>query len=1466
MATSVSITPNILIGVVDLAFSISAPPSGASISRITTLTNEVGVGTSITETDHPIKDSSGATSTKVSLSSELAPAGKTLFAVLSIYFSNGDVVSSSPSILTPIGIPLAPSHSISFFTELDKGISMNLGSMYTRMGSSDGYSQITSAIVYISKVGGKLASDFRTINVAIDGAAPVVNGVPTGIDGYSKQYVVADDLVNGVDYEVAFRVKNNLGVSPISKTYNVRPKDFPAVLSPARVHTLLGEQTRTASALNDLRGDVLVYFSLPSDNEQLKATAPVQRYIVTETPESGTSTTYTLPVTQIATTGANPVAAGTPITTGLPSNIAFESASFAAEDSYNGVYNYKLTIFGSAARLGVKNTYTVVAENANGKGPDSPTDSQSSVIPFLLPSTQPFFVDHETVPGSTVNGGLAYVVHTGKMSLRITSLSATNSGSDVRIDRSGITGLDCQLKLQVATVAAPTTFIFNDAVTFKQGLNTVTSGVPAVTTNTPTGVYTLSLDDASVSGSTLNSLLVRGTKYIFTVIRLTKNPNTMNTTLESLPTSISRTNFSSPAKSNFCESYAFDENFNPVTTVTGKKAIQILFGRLTNEVLSACGLTSTITGTGAGSALKPAINYLAFQQSQPVFVDNNGDLSSAPDKKQLSVSHYPVSDSPYSLIVPAANYGAAMENYLRIQLYNSELDTYINASESFPAVNEAALNYVNAPSTIEVQKLTETSIKVIYSLQSGIALNGNSSSNVKNRVLVIDDSTNLVAHQSVINYSESPAVQVSGLTTSKIYRVHVIGETYYNRRNYNSGTTNETTGVFTPDNSSLRFENIVVRDPNSSVATSIIEMTGQPTAPTNIEFFASDKQVTAYWDAPTDVYGVKNLKYHFYSALKTLGSYATESTADISGTSSIVITRAATQTTQPRALMPEFVNGTVYRMAMAVVGTIGGVSAVNDTFTHTYNDGKIGAVAKPSVMSLITTQTAIPETPAQGVLSASFDVMPSTNVAAPAGVAVTSKSGMLQVTFNKNTQIGDVLISVNTNDGVNASNGPVLAFDSRFARSTSTVNSVTTVVTGGIWNIESAYNSLSESLKTLYNPYSFQKKTENGVDTYTVNFSGLKNAVLYTFELRHIISISGNDVFSEVVTSTGSPEAAPETVTNTAFTVDSGSITASFSPPLSKGSATARLIYSVSYLDTTNQASTTGQTITSDLNETADTRYSSTINGLVNGRAYKVYVTAYYIKADGSQVTGEATPINTSGTGNIKPNAAPVGPTMTATAGDNVLTAVVTPASQSERNLYGISALNLYVSLSSSPSTRTLVKTWAPSEYVSATGTLTQTINSFTSFTHSRPLNGVSYNLSLEPVSNYTDAQAIPSVDSSSIMPAGNVKISSTSINNRAITVSGILNGSGSITNIISLVKPTGSNNIVVKNLSGGDLPAISVFGSLDNAINYVGANQQFTVNLNYGTDIASAIEHHLSVIVTPNSSDTAVNNSTFFA
>jgi hypothetical protein len=79
-------------------------------------------------------------------------------------------------------------------------------------------------------------------------------------------------------------------------------------------------------------------------------------------------------------------------------------------------------------------------------------------------------------------------------------------------------------------------------------------------------------------------------------------------------------------------------------------------------------------------------------------------MSNAADKKQLSVSHYPIRTQPYSLIIPAANYGAAMVNYLRIQLYNSELGQYINASESFPAVTEAALTYVSAPTQLYITK------------------------------------------------------------------------------------------------------------------------------------------------------------------------------------------------------------------------------------------------------------------------------------------------------------------------------------------------------------------------------------------------------------------------------------------------------------------------------------------------------------------------------------------------------------------------------------------------------------------------------------------------------------------------------------------------------------------------------------------------------------------------------------------
>jgi hypothetical protein len=1038
-----------------------------------------------------------------------------------------------------------------------------------------------------------------------------------------------------------------------------------------------------------------------------------------------------------------------------------------------------------------------------------------------------------------LNGGQAYSVHTGKMTMRITSVSSANSGVDIK------DGNNLIYKLRVSGVLTSNTYIYDDLVTFIRDAS---------------GNFTLDFDNVPVSTSTLNSALTKGTKYIFALIRLTKSPNDSTITLESPALSIERTVFSSPGKINFCEAYSYNDDLTPVRSGSSA-AIRILFGRLTANDMS--GLTTALTGTGAN-----AIRYLAFQNSQPVFLDPSGNKVSAGTSgaTQLALSHFPESTDPYVFNVPMSSLGTESANYIRVQVWNSELGININAVESSPAFVEQALSYVLGPSNLTVTKTSETSITVTYTRQDTTRLNGNLSANVTNRVILVDDTTSTKVYETELAHAVlTPSVSYPNLGTGNLYRVYVIAETYYSRRDYNSisrdasgNPIRDASGNVIPDSTLKRFENVIIRDFASSVSSAAVEVTGVPTAPRELEVFASDKAITAYYDEPQFTHGVKSLRYHIYAYLSTIiNPAAPVSIADVSGTSSITISSAVNSALAGAQATP-IVNGTKYSVSMRAIGTVGGRNILNAPFLHQYTTGKVRNTAVINELSLVNTSVAIPSTDVSGLFSGITDVVPGTLVPTPSNVTVTSQSGNLVVSFKKETDnVTDLVITVNDSDATDLSGNPVKTFDTRVARITDGSGNV--IMTGlfAVENKNVSANSLAD--------YKFERIFNGEVPFYYVTFTGLKTAFTYNFSIRYCRNSAGTDTFSAEGVGSGSAESAPTQILSPIFSVDSQQIVTSWQIPSNTGRANAELSYTVSV--TTESGSETKY-------DTPNTNF--TISGLDNYANYIVKVAAYYLKNSedtGSKVYGDYRVVNNLNSGKIKPRPAPVGATILRSSGDNSITYTIVPPTTTERTDYPITALNLYLQYSGNTSTRTLITSINQGAYTNATSSnLTGIITDFTAFKnsfflHNKPINAFSYEFVIEYVANYSDAQNIPG-STGSVTPFGPVKVLSSTITGALINVVVNLNGSGAISTIVGLAKSNVNNNIVVQNLSAGTLPALNIFGSVDNTTQFVSAMQQCSFNLDYSGGL-TGISDHLTAVVTPGSADTFVGSASqnpFFA
>jgi hypothetical protein len=1554
--TSVTIAAILRTGYVDLSFSVVHPPANSTITRLVTITNDNSaalVGDSaatiakraMIETSHSIVDSLGQPVTKVVLNSNIVPAGVSVFVTLLVYFNdaNNTVAASNTISVISKDIPIAPADNNSIFREDDQGLSINIGKIYTSvLGPADGYSYITKAIVYISKVGGTAESDFitRVINLTM------VNGVPV----YDSLIQVANNLTNNQQYEVAFRVVNGLGQSALSKTYILMPRDFPATLEAPDVYTLLGNQARIGgqnALLSDTSGNVVVYFNRPSD---ANTDAPVTRYVVTETYKvSGVDTfnTYTIQMDpsnnfispSMSTSSAilnstaviNGVLNGT---TALTPSALFTAALTNVNDNtfddstFISTRPYKLTIFGvSEARLGREYTYTVSAVNKNGSSPPSPTDS---VITFLLPSpltASNISLNHVDISGSTINGGESFRVYNGKMTMRIGTLSSLNSGLEYFDGSSN----NINFKLTVSPVSINAVPVSNTAAIYIGYVTFIRSGT------TGNFAYNLDFDNVTkVFGTgnetetkTLNQLLVKGTKYKFSVSRLSKNPNSQ-LVIEATAFDIYRTVFSSPGRIKACESYAYldDANFTPVQTPLGQSAIRILFNPLSASELLENGLTPDLIGTTT-----TAIRYLVYQDSAPLYVVPGtlpGTGEKAPplstyatiavpnppptDKTNavprglsiLSLGHFNdsgvVSTEPYVFTVPTGSYGNPNANYLRIELYNRELETIVNAQESSPAVTERSVAPVAAPQSITISNTSATSITVSFPLQTDSALYGNGyllngvfTTNVKNRIILLDASNNLVA--SELKPYVPPTLEVpdashtfSLLTTGNLYRVYIIAEAYYTRREYTSLDANNI-----PTDTIKRFNNIVIRN-SSSYISKDLQVYGIPSAPTNVEVFTSSFEVdgqpknefTAYYDAPLVTNGVRDLKYRIYAgvASRSIPDGATGHIAEVSGTSQISITDAYDVSGNKTSLQRQ----TTYNVFMKVAGNVGGLSIARSSFIHSYTEGLILnaqrlPVAANSQLSLtppvpvVVTDPTVPLLEILGTASASITASPDTTMSTPTDLRINADEGVLTVSFDKQ-QVNDLIVSIDYNDTLDASGQPLAQFDTRGARDANN---------SGLWNLE---NNPELRNGLLYGKYDFAVIPAVGLlgPRYTVTFENLTNGVDYRISVRYCNIVGSFDVFSPEATKTGSPEAAPGVVgiPSNSFDVDSNTINLRWLSPLITGSSSATLNYRLSITEMNGENSgrvtpvdylptIAAGTLTAPVSPATQStiRYTNTM--LTNGIDYLITVLAFYVKTqeDGSSIEFTGTPvnINSSGTGYIRPRPKPVGATMTARdIGSNSIGVTINPPSPLERQNYPLTSqggLQLFVRHKAAPTNSMLINTWTNSEYAGgSSNTLFYTVTTFPGSLgeHDRPLNGFEYEFFLDYVENYTDAQTIaPSV--LSVTPRGPISIVSSVIDQNKVSLVVNRNGSGNPTNIIGLIKSGESFTLQTFSSTSSNIPASTNSNlSFQNGIGgrYIAAQQLYEFSITYSG--VTSITDHLTVVSNGTTSDTAVNTNTFFS
>jgi hypothetical protein len=1470
-------------GIQTITWVVTDAPS-ATLKSIVTIVNDNTVDKAITETAYPAVVN-GEAVTSIVLDDTILPVDrKTFIKLVFIYSDLTTVVSANTLVLSTTKSPAKPVLTLTGASPSvraeDASVSINLSqylsSTLTKKSINDGYSELTKVIVFLSKVGGVNPSDLQLIEKDV-------------LD-YGEWMSISTSLQNNSTYEIAFKVRNAVGDSPLSNTVNFTPKDTPSQIASVKAFSSLTNQKRkNATTFSDDNGDIILYWTQPDDYDFLKSTAngktatPVTKYVVIEKEYED----------QIVNGNLTPVETGYR-TIDLPDDTDIKLEP--REDVNGSLYNYMYVVTGSAQRLGKKFKYQIIPVNANGDGPVSALTDFAYT--FKAPAAQPFRLLHTSTISNVTDTPIE--IYDGTMSMRITpgTLATLNGGIGYESNNTKFTypagtavPKDVQLLLTVTNFDTnpfdenyPST-IFSGLVTFVQTVTSTTtgSGANAVTTYTPTGEYfcefkNIDTDSNSAGTQSLDSLLALGSKYTFHLFRQNKDPTNALNTFVSPPTTIHRTKFMSPRAVSNVQNFPINDDLTPVTS-SGKPAIRLLFQQLSTDDLR--GLNA-FPGT--------TIKYYAYQQSFIV-------SGLAP------IQHnYEEPSSSNQFIVEQSATGSSVSQYIRTEVYNPELGLNISGEESTPAVSETAIVFPSAvlDSSVTITKVSSTAITVAFTRQLASALGGSPSANCQNRIVIMEDGATspavapiVIAHNSATTYL-SPSIT---LTTGKSYALFIVAERVYTKSSHIKTD---------PVN---RFDGVIIRN---NFFTDNFVMNGNPTVPRNIELFPTDKKLEILYDEPASLNGVAaaSLKYHFFMnkdstdfpLFTTSPQVFQASVADVSGSSIATLVKAFAlkSDSNNRANVLDLENDVEYKFCMRVVGAVGGNSLTSRNYSQTISTGSINGTPVQNVITL-TSKATVAETIVNGDMSVVSSVVVADSVPAVTGLDIAPAENKLNITLNKDLSgtVSDLLIILDNNDGLDVNNNPIAAFDTRSLRTVQAPN--------GLFNLET-YSTAGASSMTANAPdfikYGFQRvNAGSGNFKYTLAIPELVNGTTYSVSVRFIKNINGTDVFGPSSVFTRAPEAPPTPVREVKFTVAANTINLSWSAPANSGGAgiggNTELKYRVKLLSTADAE----LAVFADIDSLSYQISSTTL--LLNNSSYKVTVEGYYIKAvDNSEIRSTPVQANPSANNLIRINPPPVGAVVAVTVGSsNTINGTLTLPVNFETTNYPVLRYDVYVRHKATPANRVLVQSFAPASTIgtnpvsnlngtahphglaytvtalNANSVLTlAAISSFPSsgiapntIGHSRPLNGFSYEVVVEAIPNYTYAQAAP-IKTADANPYGNPVITSAVVKSgtsgKTYEVITNLNGSGAISNIVALAKSAASASILVSNLSASTpatpLPAIVISGSIDTN---VAANQIATFELAFAA-ASGSVNDLLVVAVTQNGSDTIVIPATgaFFA
>lgn len=1125
--------------------------------RITdTLANEASQVSSINIHNIPMVNTAAVNSPPVYATSYILSTGLILGTTYLLQLAIDGAFSSS-NLVKVQDVPQKPSLSV---ISRDQSLALSVSGL-TFNSASDGFSEITD--IEISYAEG------TTLNTIIKSKNDWLNLGENIYNTFVGFPLAGTPLINGTKYEVAVRLKNLIGYSPISDTKIGTPKDTPNKVAEPLVLSDVTYLNYSSSDITQAKGWVYLFAQRSGDYQNLNAKDAVlnsptygqnigplritkmniKRYemmanmVDDKTKSPNPDGTY--PKIQSATNpwvlnpNVNPVLITQPLNDTDAADPLLVTTSFPSGPN-NTTISYDYKFLDNSTIIGKVYKYTVFYTNANGDGEESP---QSNLVSSL---------DQPNAPT------LTRIMGDKKMVATFTDYGSLNGSSQPSSNR-------------FKYVKKEDSGNWSQSFEFDPEYIQTLGVAPNTSPNPNYNKYTFLGD---TNGNTLSVRIYRKGLDSFAppFIGSSNTYFSPYTELTGLMRTIPKPPYSIGV-------YSIDSNYIPLTkTVNGTSvaAVSIEFHPFNNSNIS-----SNLGGYDKQVGFEPTtmLRYVAYKNSTM-----NGELT-------------PIYSSPLAGITTSTTFSflassplnTSPAHYVRTEVFDIETGLWVTSIDSTPPQLGASLSYVDAPATLDIIRETGSSasaqnISVKFPLNPTISgtISGSNPSNVYYLINLVNIDTGVSLTPITVNYNVTTGgnttvsngfitQKFNGLNSESAYLAYVVPYIFYSA--YNIAVEGQAT--------SYRYENIQIR--RNYIHRTFIAA-AQPSAPTNFQVRPQDAEALVDFDAPTSLNGTTLARYDLYAIRQDPNDVAPTLAYPAFPTNQVAVTSVVS----PQEIyvkkvwnsrlsgvdggtpLVNIINNTeLYSFALAAIGVVGGRATTLglSSYVDSVSGGSVGANVTVSYSS------SLPLEYVQGLKTTpliNFTAYAATD--SPTGLSTTSDANSITVTFVKDPNADEVLIKSNGEDVFNTSkfstsyaqlNGPNLGKIDIQAGTTVGLNSNGTMNTNGIWvtpGYSSGLFSLQQAPFTTTNATDVQKFfTVTNVGStvyYNVKIAVTTGAAqnLEVFYGRNISSVNTTS-YSKAATTSASAATPPSVITNPSFSVNVNQITAFWQTPNTIGGA-----------------------------------------------------------------------------------------------------------------------------------------------------------------------------------------------------------------------------------------------------------------------------------------------------------------------